>query len=132
MDVRFVKCSVCGNIVAFVKDSGVRPVCCDKPMQDLVPNTTDAAQEKHVPILKRVGATVTVEVGSTPHPMTAEHSIEWILLQTRQGNQRKALNPGDAPSASFALSPGDAPMAAYANCNLHGLWKADASASAEA
>lgn len=126
MEVRFVKCNVCGNIVAFVKDSGVRPVCCSQPMQDLVPNTTDAAREKHVPVLTREGDTVTVAVGSVPHPMTAEHRIEWVLLQTRRGNQRMALAPGEAPSATFALTPGDEPLAAYAYCNLHGLWKAEA------
>ena len=56
--------------------------------------------------------------------MLEEHYIEWIGLQTAQGNQRKALNPGDAPKAVFAITEGDTVEAVYAYCNLHGLWKA--------
>ena len=124
MDVKFYICEHCGNIVAKVKDSGVPVVCCGENMKEIVPNTVDAAQEKHVPVYTVNGNVVDVVVGSVEHPMEEEHYIEWVLLQTKQGNQRKELKPGQAPKVSFALSEGDEVVAVYAYCNLHGLWKA--------
>lgn len=124
MEQKFFICEHCGNIVARVKDSGVPIVCCGEAMKELVANTTDAAVEKHVPVYQVEGNTVSVTVGSVDHPMLAAHYIEWISLQTKQGNQRKILKPNDAPKACFALCEGDAVEVVYAYCNLHGLWKA--------
>jgi len=124
-DTKFYVCRHCGNIIAKVKDSGVKVVCCGEEMQELVPNTVDAAKEKHVPVISVSGNIVTVEVGSVAHPMTEEHYIQWICLDTKDGRQRKVLQPGDAPKAQFALVDGDEAISAYAYCNLHGLWKAD-------
>ena len=87
------------------------------------PGTTDASAEKHVPVWEVKDGIVTVCVGAAAHPMQEEHYIEWIALQTKQGNQRKALKPGDEPKACFALLPGDEVTAALAYCNLHSLWK---------
>ncbi|MCI1720963.1 MAG: desulfoferrodoxin [Bacteroidales bacterium] len=123
MDVKFFRCRHCGNIIAYVHSSGVKVVCCGEPMQELVPNTTDAAQEKHVPVVEVSGNNVTVTVGSVEHPMTPEHYIQWICLQTKQGNQRKELKPGEKPCACFTLCEGDEVVAAFEYCNLHGLWK---------
>ena len=78
---------------------------------------------KHVPVIEQNGTRVTVTVGSVEHPMLDAHYIEWILLETKEGRQRKTLKPGDKPVASFALTEGDAVVAAYEYCNLHGLWK---------
>ena len=124
MEQRFFVCEVCGNIIAMVKPSGVPVMCCGKKMKEIVPNTTDASQEKHVPVWSQEGNLVTVKVGSAPHPMIAAHYIEWVSLQTKAGNQRKALAPEQAPEVTFALTDGDAVEAVYAYCNLHGLWKA--------
>lgn len=123
MEPKFYVCKKCGNIIAMVKASGVPIVCCGEPMAELVPGTTDGALEKHVPVVVREGDRVTVTVGSVEHPMLEAHHIEWILLQTRQGNQRKMLRPGEAPRATFALTEGDEVVAAYEYCNLHGLWR---------
>ncbi len=120
---RFFICKHCGNIIAFVHASGVPVICCGEPMHELLPNTTDAAQEKHVPVIEVKGNVVTVTVGSVAHPMIEEHYIQWISLETKQGNQRKELKPGAEPKAVFTLVDGDEPMAAFAYCNLHGLWK---------
>ena len=117
MTVKFLKCSICGNIVGLIQDGG-------KPMQELVANTEDAAQEKHVPVITVDGSTVRVAVGSVEHPMIEKHYIQWIYLQTTHGGQRYILKPGDKPEAVFALAEGAAPLAAYAYCNLHGLWTA--------
>ena len=85
----------------------------------------DAAAEKHVPVITVNGAEVTVRVGSVDHPMTEEHLIEWIALETHEGNQRKLLKEGAAPEVKFMLTENDKAVAAYAYCNLHGLWKAE-------
>ena len=124
MEQKFFVCETCGNIIAMVKPSGVPVVCCGKPMKQIIPNTTDAAQEKHVPVWTKEGNLVKVQVGSTAHPMIAAHYIEWVSLQTKAGNQRKALSPDTAPEVVFALTDGDEVEAVYAYCNLHGLWKA--------
>ena len=124
MEQRFYVCEGCGKIVAMVKPSACPTMCCGQAMKQIVPNTTDAAQEKHVPVWKQEGNLVKVQVGSTAHSMLAAHYIEWVSLQTKAGNQRKALSPGMAPEVTFALTDGDEVEAVYAYCNLHGLWKA--------
>ena len=126
MAKRFFRCNSCGNIIGVIKDGGGPLVCCGQPMQELKANTTDAAQEKHVPVVTVTGSNVKVCVGSVAHPMLAEHFIEWIHLETKKGAQMAHLQPGDKPEAEFSLAPGDEAIAAYAYCNLHGLWKADA------
>ena len=125
MEMKFYKCSVCGQIVAIVKETGVPLICCGKPMEEIIPGTTDAAVEKHVPVYEVKDNTVVVTVGEVEHPMLDVHYIEWVSLQTKFGNQRKALKPGDAPKVCFALCEGDEVQAVYAYCNLHGLWKAE-------
>ncbi len=123
MEMKFYRCSVCGKIVAVVKDTRVPLMCCGKPMEEIVPGTTDASLEKHVPVYEVKDNVVIVTVGSVEHPMLPEHYIEWVALKTKYGNQRKALKPHDAPKACFALLPGDEVEAVYAYCNLHSLWK---------
>lgn len=124
MEQKFFICKHCGNIVAFVKDAGVPVVCCGEKMTRLEAGVTDASKEKHVPSVEVNGNIVTVTVGSVFHPMQAEHYIEWVSLETKQGNQRKVLRPDEKPQATFALCEGDEVVAAYAYCNLHGLWRA--------
>ncbi|MBF1343397.1 MAG: desulfoferrodoxin, partial [Megasphaera micronuciformis] len=51
-------------------------------MKELVANTTDAAQEKHVPVVTRENGKVHVQIGSVEHPMLEEHHIEWIALES--------------------------------------------------
>ena len=95
------------------------------PMTELIPNTTEAAGEKHLPVVSQEGNTIRVCVGSAAHPMSTEHSIQWICLESAEGCQLKKLSPDTAPEAEFSLTQGDAPKAAYAYCNLHGLWKTE-------
>lgn len=124
MEMMFYRCETCGQIIAVVKKTGVPVMCCGKPMKQIIPGTTDAAVEKHVPVFEVEGNCVTVRVGSVAHPMLPEHYIEWVSLQTKFGNQRKALAPGEKPEVCFALCEGDEVEAVYAYCNLHSLWKA--------
>lgn len=122
--MKFYICEHCKNIITYVEPSGVPVMCCGEPMKELVPGTTDGAAEKHVPVVKREGNTVTVTVGEVEHPMMEAHYIMFIALETKQGVQLKHLKPGEKPEAFFALNEGDEVVAAYEYCNLHGLWKA--------
>lgn len=124
--MKFYKCQHCPNMIAYLEKAVCNAKCCGEEMLELVPNTSDGAGEKHVPVIERDGQTVTVKVGSVAHPMLEAHYIQWIALETAQGMQRKTLKPGDEPKAVFALAEGDEPVVAYEYCNLHGLWKADA------
>ena len=121
--MKFYKCEICGKIVAMVKETPVETMCCGQAMRELVPGTTDGATEKHVPVYTLDGNTVKVKVGSVEHPMTDAHHIEWIAIETENGNQRKELKSGDKPEATFALVPRDKVKSVYEYCNLHGLWK---------
>lgn len=124
MEMKFYRCSHCGQIIAIVKETGVPVVCCGEPMAEVIPGTTDASLEKHVPVVNVQGNTVHVSVGSAAHPMLPEHYIEWVAIQTKLGNQRKQLSPGDEPKVCFSICDGDEVKAVYAFCNLHSLWKA--------
>ena len=123
---RFYICEHCGNIIGMIKDAGVKVVCCGHKMTALIPGAVEASAEKHLPkvSISEDGKTVTAAVGSVMHPMSAEHSISWIYLETDRGGQRKALSPNEEPTAKFALCD-EKPVAVYAYCNLHGLWKTE-------
>lgn len=123
--MKFFVCETCGNLVEMVKESGISMMCCGEDMVELIPGTSDGAVEKHVPVYSVDGCKVTVCVGSVAHPMMAEHYIEWVAIETCKGIQRKMLNPGEAPKATFMLTEDDSVVAVYAYCNLHGLWKAE-------
>ena len=116
------KCEVCGNIVEVVHASAGELVCCNQPMTLQEENTTDAAVEKHVPVIEKSGDMVTVKVGSVAHPMAEDHYIEFIELIANGKVYRKYLKPGDMPEASFKVDAAEVEARAY--CNLHGLWKA--------
>ncbi|MBO4320332.1 MAG: desulfoferrodoxin [Treponema sp.] len=122
MILRFYKCKKCGKIIAVIKGSPCDTMCCGEAMVELKANTTDAAVEKHVPVVQKNGNLVEVSVGSVAHPMEEKHYIEWISLETKEANLMKELKPGDEPKAVFALTDGDDVVRAYAYCNLHGLW----------
>lgn len=124
--VKLFKCMHCGNIVEMVEESGVPIVCCGDPMTELTPNTSDGATEKHVPVIEVSGSKVTVKVGSAAHPMTEEHHIAFIILETNLGTQKKFLDVNGKPEAEFTLLDGEKVVAAYEYCNLHGFWKAQA------
>ena len=121
--MKFYVCEHCGNIIEFVKESGVPVMCCGQKMTELVPGTSDGAYEKHVPVVTIDGDKVIVEVGSVEHPMVEVHYIQWIAIETTRGSQRVKLQNTDKPIAEFKLADGEKFVAAYEYCNLHGLWK---------
>lgn len=128
----FMKCETCDNIISFLRNSGVIPQCCGKPMKQLIPGISDGEKEKHVPVMMMVKGnkennkcrSVIVEVGENSHPMSLEHYINWIIIETDSGFKVRYLSPKDEPIASFALCHGEEVLGAYAYCNIHGLWYA--------
>lgn len=125
MKQKFYKCETCGQIVAMVKATGVPIMCCGTAMKEIIAGTTEASLEKHIPQYIVEDNIVKVSIGSTEHPMTPEHYIEWVSIQTKKGNQRKALSAGMQPYIEFLITEDDEIEAVYAYCNLHGLWKAN-------
>lgn len=125
MQVKFYKCMHCGNIVIKAVDSGVPLVCCGEQMVELIPDTQDAALEKHVPAVTVDGARIHVNIGSVDHPMEEKHYIQFICLLKDTGYEIHSLTPGDAPSTDFYLGDGEKAVCVYEYCNLHGLWKTD-------
>jgi len=121
---KFLICKHCGNLIGFVKNKGVPIVCCGEKMKELVPNTVEASNEKHLPDVTVSGDRVDVQIGSVLHPMEDAHYITFVYVETERGGQRKCLNPGEEPKLSFCFTD-DKPLAVYAYCNLHGLWKTE-------
>lgn len=123
--MKYYICEHCGNIIEYVKESGVPVMCCGQKMTELIPGTSDGAHEKHVPVVTVDGDNVVVEVGSVEHPMMEAHYIQWIAIETTNGSQRVKLEYTDKPRAEFKLADGEAFVVAYEYCNLHGLWKSN-------
>ena len=121
-NTKFYICPVCRNTVEMVYDTDIALFCCGEKMEELIPNTTVASGDKHIPVATMKGDVVEVRVGSVDHPMAEVHWIEWVQLVTDKGSYRKQLNPGEAPNVKFLLKD-EKPLAVYAYCNLHGLWK---------
>lgn len=123
--MKFYQCEKCGKIVAIVQETSVPTICCGEAMKELIPGVSDGAVEKHVPVSKVLPGKLRVDVGSVPHPMTENHFIGWVALETGKGCQCVALAGNGQPAAEFALLEGDKPRKVYAYCNLHGLWQAE-------
>ncbi|MCK4557521.1 MAG: desulfoferrodoxin [Candidatus Aminicenantes bacterium] len=121
--LQIYKCEVCGNMVEVIHEGEGELVCCGQPMKLMEENTTDAALEKHVPVIERAEDGIKVKVGSVPHPMMDEHHIEWIELIADGRAYRQFLNPGDEPEAVFKVEAQSITAREY--CNLHGLWKGE-------
>ncbi len=122
--MQFFVCSHCKNIINFFENKGVPVMCCGEKMTELVPNSTDAANEKHVPVVEKDGSKVTVTVGSVLHPMTEEHHISWIVVETNKGFHKINLDHTGEPKTEVLLTADENVVTVYEYCNLHGLWKA--------
>lgn len=121
---KFFICKHCGNMIGLIDDKGASMVCCGEKMTEIIPNTAEASVEKHLPDVTVSGDIVSVQVGSTQHPMEDAHHITFIYVETVCGGQRKCLKAGDEPKTTFSFI-NDEPLAVYAYCNLHGLWKTE-------
>lgn len=122
MAMKFYTCRKCGRILVNVLDSGRELSCCDEPMALLVAGTSDGAAEKHLPVWALDNGVLWVRVGEQEHPMSEEHHIAWIAVETKTGYQLKYLKHCCYPEVQFALIPYDEVVHVYAYCNQHGLW----------
>ena len=122
MKKKFLRCPICGNLVEVINDSNVPIMCCGKPMEELVANTTDGATENHVSVVEINKELVTITVGETLHPMTEEHYIMWIHVFTNLKEYHFNLNPSDNPQVKFSKDINEEIIEVNAYCNLHGLW----------
>ncbi len=120
MEIKFYVCKHCGNIVTYIKNSGIKVKCCGEEMQEIIPNTIDAAKEKHLPVIKNHDNMIEISVGEVIHPMTEEHLIDWIYIQTLNGGQIIYLNEQQQPIVKI---PKMQIVKVYSHCNLHGLWE---------
>lgn len=105
METKFFYCKHCGNVIVKHVDSGVTPVCCGESMIELKANETEGVGEKHLPVVdvKCHEGKICVTIGAKIHPMTPEHRINFIYLQTENGCQVKYLKAGDEPRAEFCV-----------------------------
>lgn len=114
------RCEKCGNIVEVLHGEDPSMSCCGQEMTLLVPNSVDAAREKHVPVVEKIEGGYLVKVGSVAHPMEEKHYIEWVELNADGMVLRKFLKPGDTPEARFMVDADTVTAREY--CNLHGFW----------
>lgn len=121
MDIRFYTCEHCHQIMVALEKKDVPVVCCGEPVSELILNSSEGAPEMHMPVYEIQNDKVVAAVGAVAHPMTEEHHIEWIALQTTSGIQSVRLKPGEKPEAVFPLN--DSVEHVYAFCNIHGMWK---------
>ena len=114
------KCEMCGNIVEVLHGGQGKLVCCGQEMKKLDENSTDAAKEKHVPVIEKIDGGYRVVVGSTPHPMEENHHLEWIEVISGPYLLVKGLKAGEKPEAFFRSTETDVKARTF--CNVHGLW----------
>ncbi len=81
------KCPVCGAVIRVLKGKGDSITCCGELMVDCVPNTVDAAVEKHKPEVVVDGDKINVTVN---HVMEDDHYIEWISISV-PGKREKVI-----------------------------------------
>lgn len=118
-NVRFYKCSICGNIIGLIEGDAERIKCCGQTMERMKANTTDAAEEKHIPTYEKVDGELLVRVGEIEHPMEKDHYIMWIAQVANNRTTRVRLYPEQSTETRFPYIKG---AALYAYCNKHGLW----------
>ena len=123
MSLKFYKCSICGNIVCKIEDSGLPLTCCGRQMTELRSRSTDGSLEKHVPVFSIMGDTVYVQVGTLPHPMEKLHHIQFIAIETNRGFHVRRMDEMNEPVAQFKINEDETLVAVYALCNLHGLFE---------
>ncbi len=116
-ELKIKKCLNCGAMIKVIEDChcACNFICCDEKMADIMPNSTDAALEKHVPTYEIKGDKIIVNVN---HVMDADHYIEWISFVNDDKEETVYFEPGKEAKAEFPYQKGTL----YSYCNKHGLW----------
>lgn len=121
--MKLYRCNICGNIVVKIVNGGGKLVCCNEPMEELVPKTQDMGTEKHLPVATMEDGKLNIKVGSIEHPMEENHFIEFIAIYYNNKYQIKKLNYTDKPECTFIIEEDVSEIEIYEYCNIHGLWK---------
>lgn len=122
--IEFYRCSVCGNLMIKLVDSGLTPQCCGRDMEILKAGETDGTWEKHIPVWRMDGCKLMVQVGEDLHPMSESHMIVCIVVKTNTGIHIRMFKATDEPEACFKLCKEEEVESIYEFCNVHSLWKA--------
>ncbi|MDE6138523.1 MAG: desulfoferrodoxin FeS4 iron-binding domain-containing protein, partial [Candidatus Gastranaerophilales bacterium] len=95
------KCNVCGNLIEVILPGVGELVCCGEPMEYLEAKKSDSEYgEKHVPVFSATDEKgEEVRVGSTLHPMTEEHYIQFVetIAKDRRRTELEYFYPSDEP-----------------------------------
>lgn len=124
--LRFFKCSHCGNVVVKLVDNKVPVFCCGEMMEEILANTTEAAVEKHLPVVELNKGLLSVKIGEVLHPMEENHYINFVAVETDAGYTIVSFLPGELPETKIYVAEKKV-VAVYEYCNLHGLWKKEIS-----
>ncbi|MBR2526127.1 desulfoferrodoxin FeS4 iron-binding domain-containing protein [bacterium] len=120
------KCNICGNLVEVIQNGQGELICCGKPMEQIKTNNSDMEElnDKHVPVIEKVVDGYTIRIGSTKHPMTEEHHINFIQAISKDNKyiKTKFLSVEEEPELSIKCKC-EASLWARALCNIHGLFK---------
>lgn len=118
------KCNICGNLVQVLLNGVGELVCCNQPMENLIPKEFDEnkeLKEKHVPEIecRENGKFVTLK----HHPMIPEHYIQFIEVypKDKSGLYLKFFMPNENPELDITHCEEN--VEALEHCNIHGLWR---------
>lgn len=116
------RCEICGNIIESVHSGSNTLTCCGQLMTKMEPKSGPEGQEKHLPVVEKVGNKLIVRIGSVPHPMIEEHFIEWVEIICGDEIKKVFLHPNQEPIAEFIVDDIKKELTARSYCNIHGLW----------
>ena len=125
--LNFEYCPICGNLIEKIEDHQIPLMCCGQKLESLIPNSTDAAVEKHLPVIRLTETELVVDVAEVTHPSIASHWIPWVVIQTPTQVIRQSFEPGETPTVTLPRPEAGTLVRVYAYCNLHGLWESSLS-----
>jgi len=115
------KCITCENVVEILREGDGELFCCGKPMVKEESKNNDDGVEKHLPVIKEKETYFEISVGEVEHPMTLEHHIEWVEINTSKESIKKFFNVNEKPVFTIPKDHKVKNVRAY--CNKHGLWR---------
>lgn len=118
-------CPTCGNVVEKIEDHRVPLMCCGQKLQPLVPNSTEAAIEKHQPVISQENGKLLIRVGEVEHPSVEAHWIPWVIVQLENQIHRYSFEAGQIPIIDIPCPTSGTVVKAMAYCNSHGLWEVE-------
>lgn len=121
--MKFYLCPETKTIVEVVAGQPAPLTCNGVAMEELVPNSSGAAVEKHMPVLSVENGVLTVCVGEVEHPSMEAHWIPFVAVKAGDLVLRRSIKATEKPEAKFPLGDFKGEVEVYSWCNLHGIWK---------